>query len=45
LAPLIPQGPKKEVIKALEREMKRAAKELNFELAARIRNQINKIKL
>src|SRR3990167_1087161 len=28
LAPLIPQGPKKEVIKALEREMKRAAKEI-----------------
>ena len=43
LAPLIPQGPKKEVLKALEREMKRAAKEMNFELAARIRDQIKKL--
>ncbi|OGZ98838.1 MAG: excinuclease ABC subunit B [Candidatus Sungbacteria bacterium RIFCSPHIGHO2_02_FULL_41_12b] len=43
LAPLIPQGPKKDVLKALEREMKRAAKEMNFELAARIRDQIKKI--
>src|SRR3989338_1944018 len=51
LVPLIPQGPwatsgsspQKDVLKALEREMKRAAKEMNFELAARIRDQIKKL--
>ncbi|OGZ96507.1 MAG: excinuclease ABC subunit B [Candidatus Sungbacteria bacterium RIFCSPLOWO2_02_FULL_51_17] len=35
-------GPKKEVIKELEREMKKAAREMNFELAARIRDRIKK---
>lgn len=32
-----------EIIKSLEKEMKKAAKEMNFELAARIRNRIKKI--
>jgi excinuclease ABC subunit C len=34
------QGKKKDIIKELEREMKMAAKEQNFEEASRIRNQI-----
>ncbi|MBI2637389.1 MAG: UvrB/UvrC motif-containing protein, partial [Candidatus Sungbacteria bacterium] len=45
IAPLIPHGPKKEIIRQLELEMKKAAKELNFELAARIRDRINKMNL
>ena len=42
LAPLMPHGPKKEIIKELEAEMKKAAKQMNFELAAKIRDRINK---
>lgn len=38
----VPEGPAKEIVKSLEREMKKAVKELNFELAARIRDQIRK---
>lgn len=38
----LPAGPTREMILALEREMKRAAKEMNFELAARIRDRIRK---
>ncbi len=37
---LLFQGKKKELIKTLEREMKRAAKEENFEEAARMRSQV-----
>ncbi|MBU6414917.1 excinuclease ABC subunit UvrB [Patescibacteria group bacterium] len=39
----VPEGPIKEIIASLEKEMKKAAKELNFELAAQIRNQIKKM--
>ncbi len=39
---VLPEGPTKEIVKSLEREMKKAAKEMNFELAARIRDQIKK---
>jgi excinuclease ABC subunit B len=39
----IPRGAGEEVLKSLAKEMKRAAKEMNFELAARIRDQIKKI--
>ena len=38
----LPAGPTREMVLALEREMKRAAKEMNFELAARIRDKIRK---
>ena len=38
----LPAGPTREMVLALEREMKRAAKEMNFELAARIRDRIRK---
>jgi len=38
----LPAGPTREMILALEREMKRAAKEMNFELAAKIRDRIRK---
>ena len=38
----LPSGPTREMILALEKEMKRAAKEMNFELAARIRDRIRK---
>ena len=37
---LLPEGPAKEIVKELEREMKKAVKELNFELAAKIRDRI-----
>jgi excinuclease ABC subunit C len=37
---LLFQGKKKELIKSLEREMKRAAKEENFEEATRLRGQV-----
>jgi excinuclease ABC subunit B len=39
----LPEGPAKEIIKALEREMKKAVKELNFELAAKIRDRIKQL--
>lgn len=38
----IPKGPNGEIIKSLEKEMKRAVKALNFELAAKIRDRIKK---
>lgn len=38
----VPGGPNKEIIKSLEKELKKAVKELNFELAARIRDRIKK---
>ena len=38
----LPAGPTREMVLALEREMKRAAKEMNFELAAKIRDRIKK---
>ncbi len=38
----LPAGPTREMILALEREMKKAAKDMNFELAARIRDRIRK---
>jgi len=37
------EGPAKEIVKELEREMKKAAKEMNFELAARLRDRIKNI--
>ncbi len=37
---LLFQGKKKELLKSLEREMKQAAKEENFEEAARMRSQV-----
>jgi len=36
----IPEGPIGKIIKALEREMKKASKAMNFELAAKIRDHI-----
>ena len=39
---LLPGGATRELIASLEREMKRASKEMNFELAARIRDRIRK---
>ncbi|MBI2122451.1 MAG: excinuclease ABC subunit UvrB [Candidatus Sungbacteria bacterium] len=36
----LPEGPAKEIIKSLEREMKKASREMNFELAAKIRDHI-----
>ena len=39
---LLPGGPTRELILSLEREMKKASKEMNFELAARIRDRIKK---
>ncbi|RJQ37229.1 excinuclease ABC subunit UvrB [Candidatus Parcubacteria bacterium] len=38
----LPAGPTREIVANLEREMKRAAKEMNFELAAKIRDRIRK---
>ncbi len=38
----LPAGPTREMILSLEREMKRAARAMDFELAARIRNSIQK---
>ena len=38
----LPAGPTREMILSLEREMKRAAKEMNFELASKIRDRIKK---
>ncbi|MBI2055473.1 MAG: excinuclease ABC subunit UvrB [Candidatus Sungbacteria bacterium] len=38
----LPSGPTREMVLALEREMKKAAKEMNFELAAKIRDRIKK---
>ena len=37
----LPEGPVREIIKSLEREMKKAVKRLDFELAAKIRDRIN----
>ncbi len=39
----LPKGPIQEIVKSLEREMKKAAREMNFERAARIRDQIRKL--
>ena len=39
---LLLTGPTREMVLALEREMKRAAKEMDFELAAKIRDRIRK---
>jgi len=36
----VPEGPNKEIIKSFEKEIKKAVKELNFELAAKIRDRI-----
>jgi excinuclease UvrABC nuclease subunit len=36
----LPEEPRGEIVKSLEREMKKAVKELNFELAAKIRDRI-----
>lgn len=36
----LPEGPAKELVKALKHEIKKAVKELNFELAAKIRDRI-----
>ncbi|MBI4132129.1 MAG: excinuclease ABC subunit UvrB [Candidatus Sungbacteria bacterium] len=38
----LPAGIPREMVSALEKEMKRAAKEMNFELAAKIRDRIRK---
>ena len=38
------EGPTKEILKSLEKEMKKAVKELNFELAAKIRDRIRNFK-
>ncbi len=38
----LPEGPTKEIVKELEREMKRAAKAMDFELAAKLRDRIRK---
>ena len=40
---LLPEGPIKEVIKSLEHEMKKASREMNFELAAKIRDHIKSL--
>ncbi len=39
----IPEGPRGEIIKSLEKEMRKAARELNFELAAGIRDRIKQV--
>ncbi|QQG44903.1 MAG: excinuclease ABC subunit UvrB [Candidatus Sungiibacteriota bacterium] len=39
----LPKGPTREIVKSLEREMKRAAGEMDFELAARIRDRIKQL--
>jgi len=39
----LPGGPAREIIKSLEKEMKKAVKELNFELAAKIRDRIKQL--
>ena len=36
----IPDGPTEKIVKSLEREMKKASREMNFELAAKIRDRI-----
>lgn len=38
-----PEGPRGEIIKSLEKEMKKAAKEMNFELAVKIRDRIKQL--
>lgn len=40
---LVPDGPARQMKNALAREMKKAAKDLNFELAARIRDRLKKL--
>ncbi|MBI2056355.1 MAG: excinuclease ABC subunit UvrB [Candidatus Sungbacteria bacterium] len=40
----LPEGPQKEILASLEREMKKASKSLDFERAAKIRDRIAKIK-
>lgn len=37
---LVPEGPKKEVIKELERELKKSIKSMDFETAAKLRDKI-----
>ncbi len=39
----LPAGPTREIVKSLEKEMKKAVKELNFELAAKIRDRIKQL--
>lgn len=39
----IPEGPLKKIIQSLEREMKKAAKNMDFERAAQLRDRIKKI--
>ncbi|MCK9492498.1 MAG: UvrB/UvrC motif-containing protein, partial [Sulfurimonas sp.] len=41
----IPAAEKKVIVKELSLKMKQAAKELNFEEAARLRDEISKIKI
>ena len=36
----MPDGPTEKIVKSLEREMKKASREMNFELAAKIRDRI-----
>ena len=38
----MPEGPTKEIVRELEREMKKAAKAMDFELASRLRDRIKK---
>ncbi len=40
----LPEGPVGEIIKSLEREMKKASKEMNFERAAKMRDRIKKLR-
>ncbi len=40
----LPEGPTKEVVKELERQLKKSIKELNFELAAELRDKIKLLK-
>ncbi len=44
-AEILPEGPAGEIVKGLKREMKRAAKAMDFELAARLRDRIAKYRI
>lgn len=39
----LPEGPAKEIVKSLEKEMRRAARDMDFELAARIRDRMKRL--
>ncbi len=41
----LPEGPAAEIVKSLKREMKKAIREMNFELAAKIRDRLKNIEI